>query len=182
MRLLDALDLACRWLCGVAILVMVAAIFGQVFARAVLDGFLTWAEEAARYAFVWMTFLGSASAFRARAHLGIDFLPGLLRERGRVALDALACAFALALGLALLRYGWALTERTWTQLSPATQIRMGLIYVAIPIGAGLIALFAAVDLVRDLRALALGDPSLSAHRGRSPGRRRGEGVAGGEAA
>jgi hypothetical protein len=46
---LRIIDEACKVIVGLAILVMVVSIFGQVFYRTVLDSFLGWAEEAARF-------------------------------------------------------------------------------------------------------------------------------------
>lgn len=155
-------NLACRLIVGIAILVMVFSIFGQVFYRNVLDSYLGWAEEVARYAFVWLVFLGSASAFRDRLHLGIDFVPEMMGYRSRIILDTLVCVVVLGLMVVLSYYGYQLTLRTMTQISPSTGIIMGYIYMAIPIGSGLIAIYAVVDIARNVFALASGDLDRSA--------------------
>ncbi|MBL4916738.1 TRAP transporter small permease subunit [Szabonella alba] len=162
MILLRFIDGACRALIGVAILVMVFSIFGQVFYRVALDSFLGWAEEVARFSFVWLVFIGSVSAFWGRNHLGIDFLPELLGPRGRVILDTVICAIVLVFCIVLARYGYTLTLRTMTQTAPATGIVMGYVYMAMPLGAALTALFAAVDFLRNLSALWQGDLSRAA--------------------
>ncbi len=162
MGLLRIIDEACKVIVGLAILVMVVSIFGQVFYRTILDSYLGWAEEAARFSFVWLVFLGSASAFRGRRHLAIDFLPELLGPRGRVVLDTVLCALIFALMIVLLVYGYRLTQRTMTQIAPATGVTMGYIYIALPISALLIALYSFVDFFRNLAALMKGDLSRAA--------------------
>lgn len=162
MIVLRIADWLCRTVVGVAILVMVGSIFGQVFYRNMLDSYLGWAEEVARFSFVWLVFLGSASAFRGRLHLGIDFIPEILRYRGRILLDSLVCVVVFALMIVLIIYGYRLTLRTMTQIAPATGVTMGYIYVAIPIGAALIAVYALVDFFRNILALVSGDLDRSA--------------------
>lgn len=162
MGVLRILDKACKILVGLAVLVMVVSIFGQVFYRAVLDSYLGWAEEAARFSFVWLVFLGSASAFRSRRHLAIDFLPELLGQKGRVVLDTVLCMLIFALMIVLLLHGYKLTLRTMTQVAPATGVTMGYIYIALPISAAFIGIYSLVDFFRNLFALAKGDLSRAA--------------------
>ena len=162
MSVLRLMDGVCRVVVGVGIIVMVGSIAGQVFYRAVLGDFLGWASEAARFSFVWLVFLGSTCAFRERRHLGIDFLPEFLGPRGRIMLDMVICAITFGLMVVLAIYGYELTLRTMTQVSPAVQLTMGYVYVAIPISAVLILIYAATDIGRDLMALKSGDLSRAA--------------------
>lgn len=162
MGVLRFVDAICRVIVGLGVLVMVGSITGQVFYRAVLGDYLGWAEEAARFSFVWLVFMGSVSAFSQRRHLGIDFLPEFLGSRGRVVLDTAICVFTLALMCVVARYSYELTVRTMTQVSPAMQVTMGYVYVAMPISAALISVYALVDVVRNVLALAAGDLSRAA--------------------
>jgi TRAP-type transport system small permease protein len=153
-RITDAIS---RTIVGVAILVMVLAIFGQVFYRNVLDSYLTWAEEVARFSFVWLVFMGSTSAFLSRSHLSIDFIPEILSRKGRIILDTVVCLVVFLFMIVLVTYGWRLTMRTMTQTAPATGIIMGYIYIAMPISAVLMGAYSIVDLVRNIIALATGN-------------------------
>ena len=155
--LLRLSDAVCRFVVGIAILVMVVSIFGQVFYRSVLDSYLVWAEEAARFSFVWLVFLGSASAFKTRHHLGIDFIPELISHKGRVILDTIVCVVVFVFTLVLLIYGYRLTLRTLTQVAPATGVTMGYIYMSIPIASALILVYSVVDFFRNIWALKIGD-------------------------
>ncbi len=58
----------------VATLVMVTSILLQVFFRYAMNSPLYWSEEIARYAFVWLVFIGAAIASKRGAHIGVDYL------------------------------------------------------------------------------------------------------------
>ena len=49
---------------GIIFCLIVLLIFTQVLFRYLLNNSLNWTEELAKYLFVWMTFIGSASAFK----------------------------------------------------------------------------------------------------------------------
>ncbi|MCG7602204.1 TRAP transporter small permease [Halomonas sp. McH1-25] len=148
MRYLDWVDQCCRFLVAVGVLAMIMAIIIQISLRYFSGISIGGTSEIARFSFVWVTFLGSASAFRQRRHLSIDLIAGLLGPRSSKLLDTLLCALALLACYYLARYGMELTQRTWTQNSPTLELRMGYIYLAIPVSASLIAIYAACDIIR----------------------------------
>lgn len=156
MRSLDWIDRGCRVIVATGMAAMIVAISIQVVLRYVFNSQLSGTSEVARFAFVWLTFMGSVSAFRQRSHLSIDLVTGLMGPRGAKLLDTLLCVLTLIACYFLLVYGFELAQRTWTQFSPTLRVRMGLIYAAIPISALLIGLFAAVDGVKQTMELLRG--------------------------
>jgi TRAP-type C4-dicarboxylate transport system permease small subunit len=58
----------------VLLMLMTIVIFYQVVLRYVFHGANIWAEEFARYSFIWIVMLGSSSAIRRFQHIRIDFL------------------------------------------------------------------------------------------------------------
>lgn len=60
---------------------IVIIIFFEVFRRFVLSYSSIWSEEIARYAFVYITWIGAAAAIKERAHIRIDVLLPLLPNR-----------------------------------------------------------------------------------------------------
>jgi C4-dicarboxylate transporter, DctQ subunit len=52
----------------------------EVFRRFALHSSSTWGEETARYAFVYMCYIGAAEAVKTRAHLKIDMLQRRMKE------------------------------------------------------------------------------------------------------
>jgi len=148
MRGLDWIDRCCRVLVAAGILTMLLAVGGEVILRLVFGVSFGGTSEIARFAFVWLTFLGSTCAFRQRCHLSINLLADLLTPRWAKVLDTLLCLLILIACYYLLVHGLAQTQRNWTQTSPTLGVRMGLIYAAIPVSAALIIVYAISDLFR----------------------------------
>ncbi len=68
--------------------------FSQVVLRYLFNHPVTWIEEISRYLFVWIVFLGSATAFRAGEHIKVDIFerrdwPALQMLRGLITTGAL---------------------------------------------------------------------------------------------
>jgi TRAP-type transport system small permease protein len=135
---------------GAALAVALVAMAAQVVSRYGLGASIVWAEELARYALIWSTMVGSAVAYRRGAHVAmtalLDAAPPLL---GRL-VCRLCHAIALAFAALVVWQGWFLAMRNFQrgQLSPALQIEIGWIYLAVPAGAALIALAALEAVAR----------------------------------
>ncbi len=82
-RILRALDLSLKALVVIALVFMVAFVFLNAFLRYVFHSGLTWSEEAARYLFVWVVFLGAIVATHERGHLAVDVLTARFAWLGR---------------------------------------------------------------------------------------------------
>lgn len=83
---------------------MVVLIFGNVVLRYGFGSGLAFSEELARYAFIWMTFLGAVAALREGEHLGMSGVVARLPRGGRICcfwasrVIMLACCAMLAHG------------------------------------------------------------------------------------
>ena len=74
---------------------LLVTLFLQVFTRFITRDPLSWTEEAARYLYVYVVFLGSSAAVSDRTHVAIDFLVLRLPRWARLAvalLVNLACS------------------------------------------------------------------------------------------
>ena len=74
-----------------------------VFFRYVLNNALPWAEEADRYLFIWLSFVGASITMRHKAHIAVDLLLRYVSPRWRhwLALVAQGCVLVF-LGVGLL--------------------------------------------------------------------------------
>lgn len=54
--------------------IMSILIFCNVLLRYLFNSGIVWAEEVARFLFVWITFLGAIGALKDNQHLGVDML------------------------------------------------------------------------------------------------------------
>jgi TRAP-type C4-dicarboxylate transport system permease small subunit len=137
---------------GVLLALLVVIVLLQVFGRYILQISLSWPEELARYVLVWLMIFGAAAAAASRSQIVVDTLLELVPASVRRALEALA-ALAGLVAVALL---------VWTSqplifgpagrsTSPATGIPSFWIYLAVPVGGALLALFALAELAEILR-------------------------------
>lgn len=132
-----------RVLIGV-LTVMVTAIMIQIVGRYVFSSTPSWTEEVARMCMAWVTMLGSAALVRRDDHIAvtavIDACPPTLAR----ALLALRDALILVMAGGLAYYGYGLVLVGGRRTSPALEIPMFYPYLAIPVGAVLIAVMLAL--------------------------------------
>ena len=146
--------LGMRWLepLLVAILaVLVAVVLGNVIGRYVFSFALTWADEMARFLFVWLTFLGATVGLARGAHIGMDILVQALPPRWAQALQALALVLMMVF---LAVWGWhsiELVQRSMTFRTPAMGLPRGYIYLIAPFSAALMLLVCLQMFTRVLR-------------------------------
>jgi TRAP-type C4-dicarboxylate transport system permease small subunit len=105
-----------------------------VFFRYVLNNSLVWAEELARYLFIWITFLGAGLGVGKKVHVGIDALtrklPDIPRRRVEIGVSIGVMIFLIA----LIIYGLQLTAFGMENKSLILGISMGYVYLAAPVG------------------------------------------------
>lgn len=115
--------------------------FIQVIFRYVFNASLSWAEESVRYMFIWMFFLGMAEATRTGLHVTLDVIfNNMTVKTKRIAMSLIDAAIIVLLGF-MSYYGFKLAFVNMSQMSPAMQIPMGYIYLAIPVGSVFMIIF-----------------------------------------
>ena len=109
-------------------------IFMQIIYRYVLLKPIPWAEEVARYLFVWISFLGAGVAVKLKSHVGVGFVINMLPKR--ITKMALTFSYLLCAAFSILMtiHGWTLVLRTSGQVSAAMRMPMSYAYLAIPVG------------------------------------------------
>jgi TRAP-type C4-dicarboxylate transport system permease small subunit len=137
---------AVRFLTGGALVVLVAAVLAAVAVRyfGILAGSLHWTDELARFITIWLVMLGSVVAFDRGAHVAVDLLADRLPPAAARRLRVLAYLLSAVFLAVLAWQGWALSARTMGQVSPALGLPMGWVYLAVPVGAGLMTVQALV--------------------------------------
>ena len=61
----------------------------NIFTRYLFNSPIYWAEEVATSLFIWTVFIGSAYAFRTKAHLGVDVLVKMLPPKSKKVVNLL---------------------------------------------------------------------------------------------
>ena len=144
------------------ILVMSGAVLLQVVSRFVLKSPVSYTEELSRFMLIWLTFIGAAMALRENGHFAVDVyshrLPVRLRHVSKFFIYLIMLAY---LGVLMVN-GYALLEITAMQTSAALNLSMHYVYLAIPVGAGLMILHCIVTLCNSALGF-FGKPPLSTH-------------------
>lgn len=81
---------------------IVVTIAMEVIRRFVLSYSSIWGEEIARYAFIYLAWIGAAAAVKDRAHIRIDVLMHYLSNRSRTVLYLLGDLLTMVLALVAL--------------------------------------------------------------------------------
>jgi TRAP-type C4-dicarboxylate transport system permease small subunit len=123
----------------------------QIFFRYVLNSPLVWTEELCRYLFIWICFLGWTMALRRKSHIRISFflerLPRSLQKIITLVFQGLIVVFLIQ----LMRYGIAMTARSFSVPTITLFFSWAYVYVAAPLSAAIMILYVLLDVITLLR-------------------------------
>ena len=136
------------WVCLGLMVVLVADVFLGVWSRYVLHATFQWYDEVARLCFVWMVFLGAASAVRRGAHFRLHLLIDRFGPRLRRATDLLVGLLVVVFGGVLVTGGVAMWPVARRQVTDSLELSMLWFYAALPVGGALMILFSLPHLWR----------------------------------
>ncbi|RZL45693.1 MAG: TRAP transporter small permease [Variovorax sp.] len=129
-KLIDSFCRAVSALMAVALMVMVALVFGNVVLRYVFNSSITQSEEISRWLFVWITFMGCVVALREHTHLGTDALVSRLPPLGKKICFVLGHVTMLYVCYLVFRGGLEQTVINMDVLAPSTQLPMAVLHAA----------------------------------------------------
>jgi len=113
--------------------VLLLAMCWQVLTRYVLGAPSEWTEEAARYLYVYVVFLGTSAGISSRSHVSIAYfterLPPLTRLAVSLAVDVLILTFLAV----MVWWGTKATMRNVDIPLSVTQVSYAWVYVVIPV-------------------------------------------------
>jgi TRAP-type C4-dicarboxylate transport system permease small subunit len=141
-----------EWMVAAIVAFLVLVVLWGVVSRFAIQLPSRWTEELATQLLVWVAMLGAAVAFSRREHLGVDYLHAKLHPEAQrllsILIQGLVIVFA---GCVMVGGGCVLVSKTWAsgQVTPALGIRMGLVYLSVPIS-GLFIVFFAIEQMIEL--------------------------------
>ncbi|MDK3074666.1 TRAP transporter small permease [Sedimentitalea sp. JM2-8] len=101
---------------------------------------LPWADEAARYLMIWMTFGGAGLVLRMGGHVAITNLRDALPDRGqKIMRGAIALGLLIFFGF-MVYVGIQYAQRMQYQVTPALRLPFLYVYAAMPVGFALLIL------------------------------------------
>jgi TRAP-type C4-dicarboxylate transport system permease small subunit len=145
----------------VVMAVLVVDVLWQVFTRFILKNPSTWTEELATFMLIWVSLLGAAVALSRGAHLGIDYFVGKLSPKKRLYTEIFVFLCVSVFSLTVMVFGGIdLVSSTLElgQKSAALQVKVGYVYLAVPISGFFLVLYSVIALVERLAELVKGGP------------------------
>lgn len=130
----DIMDRCINWFLAFLMAGMVVIISAQVWCRFILNDPLSWSEEAGRYLFVWISFMGAAAGVRYQVHLGIDLMDKLLSPRAYRYVVVLVNLIIQIFLIMIIYWGFKILGIIQFQESPSMNISMKYPYMAVPVG------------------------------------------------
>lgn len=154
-----------RWLLEQCVVLIVAAlvldVLWGVFSRFILGAPSRWTEEVATFLLIWVAFLGAAVAFSREEHLGLDYFVKKLDHEAQWLLALIVQCLVIAFTTAVMIFGgYILVSETLQagQVTPALGLRMGYVYLAVPLSGLFINLFS-LERILELWNLGTVEPN-----------------------
>jgi TRAP-type C4-dicarboxylate transport system permease small subunit len=140
---------------------LLLVLFLQVFTRYVLNDPLSWTEEAARYIYVYIVFLGASAAISDRSHVGIDVFAKMLPCAAQWVAALLINLIIVVVLLNLVWWGWIAARRQWNLPLVVLEIPYTWVYIIIPVTAALMTVRTLVIMCEDFRKFRAGENVIS---------------------
>lgn len=147
-----------RWLLLPLYAIIVVTIFVEVFRRFVLSYSSIWAEEVARYAFIYVSWIGASAAIRERAHIRIDVILPFISDRARGYLMVFGDLVTML--LVITAFWWSmesvLTSIKFGSVTHGLRISLAWFLAAVPLGFAMMFFRLIQSIVRDVGDLRAG--------------------------
>jgi len=132
--LFDIMDRCINGFLAILMAGMVVIISAQVWYRFIQNDPLSWSEEAGRFLFVWISFIGAAAGIRYQVHLGIDLMDKLLSPGAYRVVVVVVNLIIQVFLLMIIYWGFKILGVIQFQESPSMHISMRYPYMAVPVG------------------------------------------------
>jgi len=129
----------------------------QVFTRFVLRDPSSFTEELARYLLIWVGLLGASYAAGKKMHLAIDVVLQALKKKTKIWAEIIIQIFILLFSFFVMVVGGlrlVTITLTLNQISAALRIKLGYVYLVLPLSGLLIMFYASVFIVERLGAFS----------------------------
>ena len=122
----------------------------NVFLRYFMNTGIYWSEEVATMCFVWCIFVGSASAYKNGAHLGVDLLVKKLPKVPRAIVKILVDILLIAINGYILYLSIKFVSTSYQKPTAVLAISSAWVSSSLIVGFGLTTIYAIRDLIRDI--------------------------------
>ena len=142
-KILDAFSKLVEIICVIFMCLMVIVIFLATLGRYSGWFSIPWSEEFARYCMLGIVYLGLMLASRAGSHFVVELNKLIFPKSVLKVLYVIVTIIVDIFALFIAKYGWAVSSKMLHQgkLSPMLELPLGTVYLLIPIGVVLMAIF-----------------------------------------
>ena len=141
------LEKVIEWIVTVIIAVMVVNILLGVFSRFVLHLGIPFTEELGRYLMIWAGYLGCVLALKEGSHISITTVVDLFPPAGRRVIHFLARLIVTVFLAVIVVTSFTHLRSLKIQKSSAMEIPMAIPYLAVTVGAFLMAIVSIIHLL-----------------------------------
>lgn len=149
-----------RWALLVFYVMLVVTMAIEVLRREIFAYSSIWGEEIVRYSFIYLAWIGAASAVKERGHIRIDVLMHYLGRRAKALLYIFGDLVMFVVAVIALYWSFetVLVSAKFGSVSHGLRISMVWFLMAVPVGFSLMILRLVQSFLRDLRSLRDGTP------------------------
>ncbi|MDU8945461.1 TRAP transporter small permease [Ovoidimarina sediminis] len=149
-----------RWALLIFYTMLVATMFIEVLRRELLSYSSIWGEEIVRYSFIYLAWIGAASAVRERGHIRIDVLMHYVGPRVKALLYLFGDFVMVAVSIVALYYSFETVHVSAKFGSVTDGLRISRVWflMAVPVGFSLVLLRLVQSIIRDIADLRAGRP------------------------
>lgn len=149
-----------RWALLFFYVLLVATMFIEVLRREVFAYSSIWGEEIVRYSFIYLAWIGAASAVRERAHIRIDVLMHYLSARAKAVVYIFGDLVMFGVALIAVYWSFETVMVSWEFGSVSHGLRVSMVWflAAVPIGFSIMICRLLQSLYRDINSLRTGEP------------------------
>jgi TRAP-type C4-dicarboxylate transport system permease small subunit len=151
-RFENRVEAVIKWTVITLLAILCVNVFVQVVLRYLFGYSSRWTLEVSRYLMIWAVLLAAGPALKCGVLVGVDTLTQRFQPRTRT---RVSCALRVLMGVfacTIFFQALKLMQSQWEmdQLSPALEIPMALVYMAMPVGFALFLFYLIVLTYHDL--------------------------------
>lgn len=153
-KVLDGFAKLVEAICVIIMVLMIVIVFFATIGRYSKLYAIDWSDEFARYSMVAIVYLGLMLASRNGSHFVVEVVPMIFPKNVVKAISLVIAGLVDAFAIFLIRYGWMVSSRMLKQgkMSPMMDLPLGAVYLLIPVGVGLMAVFYTIHTLEDFLA------------------------------
>lgn len=144
-RFFSILDKIVDWVAGIATLGIIITVMIQILGR-VFGNPAPWTEEATRFIFIWVIFIGIAMGFRksesARVTIVITYAPAFVRKLSKWLY--VVASFGFFLFMIIYGFDLMMQQVNMNEMGSALMIPMWIIGISVPVS-GILGIFGVIE-------------------------------------